>query len=152
MASINRSGIVAGGAVAGLILAAGGVVLANFVILPELARVTPEGHSPDLAAPLLSRIGLGFLLVWIYAGFRPRFGAGRRSMIAAAVAIWAVTSAVVISAAALYPILPPLTVALVVVWGLIEFCLASFAGGYLYRRRAAEHTRRRGRGLEAMEV
>lgn len=150
MASIKRWGVVAGGTVAGLVLAVSGVGLALVLDLPDLGGQVVEGHVPQLVLPLVLRFLTGFVLVWIYVGFRPRFGAGRRSILAAAFAVWAPASAVVVSVAALVPLLAPLTVALVVVWWLIELAVASQAGAALYRRRAAATTRRRGRKVDAM--
>lgn len=148
MASIKRRGLVLGGTAAGGLLAASGVALALLVDMPGLAVDLVEGHAPGLLVPLFMRIVIGFVVVWIYVGFRPRFGAGPRASIAAAVGVWGALSAVVASLAALFPILPPLTVALVIVWSLIDLTAASFLGASVYRRHAAVVTRRRGRRVD----
>ncbi len=146
MASIKRRGVAAAGAGAGVVLVAGGVVLAYLIDLPGLATVV-EGHTPDLVTPLALRFVLGFVLAWVYVGFRPRFGGGSRAIAASTAAVWLAASSGVVAAAALFPILPPLTVALVVVWGLIELALACAVGAALYRRHVAALTRRRGRSV-----
>lgn len=146
MASIKRRGLAAAGAAAGVVLVAGGAALAYLIDLPGLATVV-EGHTPDLVTPLALRFVLGFVLVWVYVGFRPRFGGGRRAIVASTAAVWLATSSGVVAAAALFPILPPLTVALVVVWGVIELALACMVGAALYRRHVAAVTRRRGRSV-----
>jgi hypothetical protein len=89
------------------------------------------------------------VLVWVYVGFRPRFGAGSRAIAAATGAVWFASSSGLVAAAVLFPILPPLTVALVVVWGLIELTLACITGAALYRRHVARVTRKRGRSVPA---
>lgn len=150
MASIKRWGVVAGGALAGLVLVVSGFGLGLLLDLPGLGGRLVEGYVPQLLLPLLLRFLTGFVVVWVYVGFRPRFGAGRRSVHAAALAVWAPASAVVISVAALVPLLAPLSVALVVVWGLIELAVASQLGAAVYRRRVAASTRRRGRNVDAM--
>lgn len=125
---------------------AGGAVLAYLIDLPGLAGAV-EGHTPDLVTPLALRFVLGFVLVWVYVGFRPRFGGGSRAIAASAAAVWLAAASGVVAAAALFPILPPLTVALVVVWGLIELALACAIGAGLYRRHVAGVARRRGRSV-----
>lgn len=144
MASIKRRGLVIGGAAAGGVLAVSGMALALLVDIPGLATGLVEGHVPGLVLPMVLRVVIGFVVVFVYVGFRPRFGAGHRASLAAAAAVWAPTSAVVVMLAALFPILPPLTVALVVVWSLIDLSVASLTGASLYRRHAAAVTRRRG--------
>jgi hypothetical protein len=148
MASIKRRGVVVGGIAAGMLLVVSGVLLGELIGLPRMAGAV-EGHTPDLATPLLLRFGIGFVLVWVYVGFRPRFGTGSRAIAAATAAVWIASSSGVVAAAALFPILPWLTVALVVVWALIELTIACAAGAALYRRHVAALARRRGRGVEA---
>lgn len=148
MASIKRRGVVAGGTAAGVVLMVSGAALATLTGLPGLAGAV-EGHTPDLLTPLLLRFVIGFVLVGVYVGFRPRFGAGSRAISAATCAVWLTSSSAVVTAAALFPVLPPLTVALVVVWGLIELTLACMAGAALYRRHVAAVGRKRGRSVAA---
>lgn len=148
MASIKRWGVVTGGVVAGLALALTGAGVGRFVLLPELSRGFPEGFVPDTVTPLLLRFFVGFVLIWIYVGFRPRFGAGTRAVLGAVAAVWSIGSATLVSAVALLGVLAPLTTALVVVSMLIELLVAGFAGAAVYRRHAARSTRRRGRSLD----
>lgn len=144
MASIRRWGVVAGGAVAGVLLVCGGLAIGYFVLMPELAQLPADAGPPGLVTPLLAQFLAGFVVVWVYVGFRPRFGAGRRSVVAASAAVWFVRSAAVVSYSALSPLFSPLTVALVVVWSLIELTAACFAGASVYRRHSAAVTRKRG--------
>lgn len=146
MASIKRRGVAAAGAAAGAVLVAGGTALAYLVDLPGLAG-SVEGHTPDLVTPLALRFVLGYVVVWVYVGFRPRFGSGNRAIAASTAAVWLASSSGVVAAAALFPILPPLTVALVVVVGLIELVLACAVGAAIYRRHVAAVTRKRGRSV-----
>ena len=152
MAGIRRSGIAGGGLVAGAVLAASGFVLGRFILIPELAPNAVDRAAVDVLTPLLARLALGFVVVWVYVGFRPRFGAGRRAAILAAISGWAVSAVVVVSMAALRPLMSGLTVGLVVVWTLIELTAASFAGAAVYRRAVAVNTRRRGRRLDAVDA
>lgn len=150
MASINRWGVIMGGAVAGSLLALTGAALGRFVLLPELSVGFPQGFVPDIATPLALHIGVGFVLIWVYVGFRPRFGVGRRAVLGAVAAVWTVGSATLVSAVALLGVLSPLTTALVVVSMLIELLIAGFAGATVYRGLAARRARRRGRSLDVL--
>lgn len=152
MASIRRTGLLGGGLVAGAVLVASGLALGRLVLLPELAPSAAERAAIDVLTPLAARFALGFVLVWVYVGFRPRFGAGRRASILAAISVWSVAAVVVVSLAALRPLLSGLTVGLVVVWMLIELTAASFAGAAVYRRAVAASTRRRGRKLDPVDA
>lgn len=147
MAGISRTGLTAGGLVAGIVLLATGTVFGSLVVLPEAAANFGDAYSPSLAVPLLSRLALGFVIVWVYAGLRPRYGVGSRSVLAAGLAIWVAWAFAIVSTAAIAPIANSLTIALVVVWGLIEIVAAAFAGGSVYRNRAAARVRRKGRSV-----
>lgn len=146
MASIKRRGVATAGAVAGVVLVAGGIALAYLIGLPGLAGAI-EGHTPDIVTPLVVRFVLGFVVVWVYVGFRPRFGGGSRAIAAATASVWLAASSGIVAAAALFAIMPPLTVALAVVWGLIELTLACAVGAALYRRHVAAVTSKRGRSV-----
>lgn len=148
MASIKRGGVAAAGVVAAMVLIGGALSLSRLLGLPELAAGF-EGHTPDLVAPLATRVVVGYALVWVYVGFRPRFGGGSRAIAGATAVVWVAHSAAVISLAALFPVLPPLTLALIVVWSLIELTVACMAGAAVYRRHVAAATRRRGRRVIA---
>ena len=148
MASIKRGGVAAAGIVAAIVLIGGALSLSRLLGLSELVGGF-EGHTPDLVAPLATRVFVGFALVWVYVGFRPRFGGGSRAVAGATAVVWVAHSGAVISLAALFPVLSPLTVALIVVWSLIELTVACMAGAAVYRRRVAATTRRRGRGVLA---
>ena len=152
MASIRRWGIVAGGAVAGVILVATGLAIGRFVLMPELALLPPESGSPGVVPPLVFQFATGFVVVWVYVGFRPRFGAGRRSMVAASAAVWLARSAAILTFTTLYGVLSSLTISLLVVLSLIELTVACFAGAEIYRRHSAAITRRRGRQVDAADA
>jgi hypothetical protein len=75
----------------------------------------------------------GLTLVFFYAACRPRFGAGPRTAVTVAVALWVggyLLSLLGYSMVGLYP------GAILVQWGavgLVEMILASLVGGWLYR-------------------
>jgi hypothetical protein len=75
----------------------------------------------------------GILLAWLYASFRPRYGAGPRTAVIAAVGLWI--------AAYLLPTIGFLAMGigsagsfgLALVWGLVEVIVAGLVAGYLYK-------------------
>ena len=88
--AINTSKVVTGGIVAGIILTAIDMVAYMF-ILGERMKADANAFKPGLgdimAAPdttqiignVIMNLIVGMLLVWTYAGFRPRFGPGPKT-------------------------------------------------------------------------
>jgi hypothetical protein len=143
MPQLNTPRVITGGLAAGLVM---NVIdgLTNGLILGERWRIGTDALNPDL----ISKMGmsgtlgwvivdfiLGILTVWVYAAIRPRFGAGPRTALTAALVIWLAVHAAYASYAfmGLYP------------WSLIVASsigglIAALAGGYvgamLYREAA----------------
>ena len=98
MSSINFKRVIAGGLAAGFVMNFIDAVT-NGVWLAKQWELETNALNPALAAKMQGPpIGwitvdflLGILLVWLYAGIRPRYGAGPRTALIAAVAMWAMT-------------------------------------------------------------
>jgi hypothetical protein len=76
---------------------------------------------------------LGITAVWIYAAIRPRFGAGPKTAVYAALATWSIGYFVADATPALMGMFPlPITGMLLVV-GLFEIVIATMAGAYFYK-------------------
>jgi len=75
---------------------------------------------------------VGFAAAWIYAGFRPRFGAGHRTAIIAGVTTWVLASLCACFAATIigYPL--GLMIATCVI-GFFAIVIASLVGNYFYQ-------------------
>lgn len=98
MAAVNTKKVVIGGLVAGLVM---NVIdfIANMWVLPsgiksDLDHVNPMlwaamGRTSALIGYVALDFIMGLLLVWLYAAIRPRFGAGPRTAIKAALFFWA---------------------------------------------------------------
>lgn len=95
--SIKISRLVTAGLVAGLIMNACDFVINNYIMADAWQRVA-QAHNVDLATMggpwalamfVAIDFVLGLLIVWIYAGIRPRFGPGRATGVMAALAVFA---------------------------------------------------------------
>lgn len=138
MGRINTSRVILGGLVAGLLINIGEFLL-NDVVLGEQMRAAlagfnlPEPGGGAIAVFLLFGFGLGLTAVWLYAAIRPRYGAGPRTALCAALVVWFLACA--------YP--GVLLVALgffstgdtgvALVWELVEVPLATLVGAWLYQ-------------------
>jgi hypothetical protein len=95
--AINTSKVVAGGFVAGIIMNVGGYVGQGMLLgermMSEMVAAAPslEGKGMDtgaLTGRVLTQFAVGFLLVWLYAAMRPRFGPGMKTAALAAFVVW----------------------------------------------------------------
>lgn len=95
--AINTSKVVAGGLVAGIVMNVGGYVGQGMLLgermMSEMVAAAPtlEGKgmsSGAFAGRVLTQFAVGFLLVWLYAAMRPRFGPGMKTAALAAFVVW----------------------------------------------------------------
>lgn len=95
--AINTSKVVAGGFVAGIVMNVvgyiGQAVLLGPRMMSEMVAAAPslEGKGMGtgaLTGRVLTQFAVGFLLVWLYAAMRPRFGPGMKTAALAAFAVW----------------------------------------------------------------
>ena len=95
--AINTSKVVVGGLVAGVVSNIVGYVAFGMLLGPrmqaEAVAVAPAlaGRAMSggaIAKEVISGFVIGFLLVWLYAAMRPRFGPGARTAILAALVVW----------------------------------------------------------------
>lgn len=98
---MNAGRIVGGGLVAGLVTniidGCGNVALLGARWQAETEAIKPGLYAASGQSSMIGWITtdflLGFLIVWLYAAMRPRFGPGPRTATAAAVIIWFATRA-----------------------------------------------------------
>ena len=95
--AINTSKVVVGGLVAGVVSNIVGFVAFGMLLGPrmqaEAVAVAPAladraMSGAAIAKEVISAFVIGFLLVWLYAAMRPRFGPGARTAILAALVVW----------------------------------------------------------------
>ena len=137
---INTKKVLVGGLVAGVIINIIDFV-ANTYILGARVKAESDAFKPGMSDAMMAGnaiisyvimdLVLGFALVWTYAAFRPRFGAGPRTAIYVAVLFWLL--ALIFTAG--YRQMGIMSSGL---WwsfafiGLVNFLLAAWAGAAVY--------------------
>lgn len=138
MKNINFGRVILGGLVAGLVLNIGEFLLNEVVFGAEMRAFFERLQLPVPGGSFIAMaVGITFLLgivmVWLYAMIRPRFGAGPKTAIIAALVLWfCVYFYCGILNSTLFG-LPATNVIIGMVWGLVEYALAAIAGAWLYK-------------------
>lgn len=96
--AINTTKVAVGGVAAAVVNLALGFVVFNMLLASrmnaELDAVIPGGSAKMMAGTANMVIGLGgqvligFLLAWLYAAMRPRFGPGMMTAVYAGLVLW----------------------------------------------------------------
>jgi len=134
---MNYGRIVLGGLLAGLIMNIGEFVLNDMVIGAQMkAFMTEHGFKDPGTNFMIAAVGLTFVLgivaVWLYALIRPRLGAGPKTAALAALILW---FAVYVYCGVINGILfsfPTNALLIGIVWGLVEYIIATVAGAWAY--------------------
>jgi hypothetical protein len=135
---INFGRVLLGGFVAGLILSVGEFLLNEKVLGAQMKALMkthkfdePPGYFVPVAIALT--ILLGVVIVLGYAAIRPRFGAGPKTAIIAALFAWfgiylynGIIQGLVFSTSRNMLLI-------ILAWGLVEYILATLAGAWLYK-------------------
>jgi len=143
MPRINLTRVLLGGIVAGIVIDVcegllNGVLLSNQ--WAEVMRSLNRAPTPSLKSIIALNVwGLaaGILTVWLYAAIRPRFGAGPRTAICAAMVVWFATFALALSPPVFLHIFPVGVAVTAVGLEIIEMVLAGLAGAYIYKEDSA---------------
>jgi hypothetical protein len=138
MNKINYGRVILGGLVAGVVLNIGEFLLNAVVLADQMKAFNAEhnfkepGASFMVMAVVLTFV-LGIVIVFLYASIRPRFGAGVKTAIIASLFPWfCLYFYMGIFFAMLFGISTG-TCILTMVWGLVEYAIASIAGAWLYK-------------------
>jgi hypothetical protein len=135
---INFGRVLLGGFVAGLILSVGEFLLNEKVLGAQMKALMkthkfdePPGYFVPVAIALT--ILLGVVIVLGYAAIRPRFGAGPKTAIIAALFAWfgiylynGIIQGLVFSTSRNMLLI-------ILAWGLVEYILATLVGAWLYK-------------------
>lgn len=135
---INFGRVLLGGFVTGVILNIGEFLLNGFIIAKDMEEFfrkcgfPPPGPKFFVIAIVITFV-LGFVIVLGYAAIRPRFGPGPKTAVIAALFAWFgiyLYQNVIGFGLGLFP---PKIFVIVVVWGLVEYLIATLAGAALYK-------------------
>lgn len=138
MGHVNVARVLLGGVVSGVVLAVGESLL-NQIILADAwgaLQGAQELTRPGMwqSATLLGTLMLyGVVLIWIYAGFRARFGPGPKTAVIAGLTMWTLLW-LLLSMSLLASGMISATIAVVsIIWGIFEVPIAAVVGAWLYR-------------------
>ena len=147
MGNINWARVLLGGLLAGVIIDASEFVI-NAVILKQdwadaLTKLNKPSELPTSSLAIFNVVGLvlGILAVWLYAAIRPRFGAGPKTAVNAAIAIWILGYLLPAAGQAAVGLIPLQPIEIATGLGLIEIVIASIAGAYVYKEANAPAAR-----------
>jgi len=137
MNKINVGRVLIGGLVAGAILSVGEWVLNEKVLGAQMKEFmsTHKFSQPANFVPIAVALTvvLGIVIVLGYAAIRPRFGAGPKTAIIAALFAW---FGVYLYSGVINGLLfgiPMNTMLLVLAWGLVEYIIGALVGAWLYK-------------------
>jgi hypothetical protein len=136
--NMNFGRVFLGGLLAGLILNIGEFLLNEKVLKSQMeAFLTAHnfkhpGSNFIIIAVVMTFI-LGIVAVWLYALIRPRLGPGPKAAIVAALILWfgiylysGIINGVLFA-------IPTNALLIGIVWGLVEYIIATIAGAWAYR-------------------
>jgi hypothetical protein len=138
MSNINVGRAILGGLVTGLILNIGEFVLNTKILGKEMQDFFkrcgfPEPGTNFIVIAVAITFVLGIVIVLGYAAIRPRFGPGPKTAVIAALFAWFGVYVYQNVIALGLGMVPMKLVVIALVWGLVEYILATLAGAALYK-------------------
>ena len=139
--TINAARVVLGGSAAGAILFVITGVVNGIILDEELANwiqemgslIHPPARSISMGLWALMSLIHGVGGVWIYAGIRPRFGAGPRTALLAGLVLWVVSKLAMALDLFAIGMLPSGILAGQLIGSFVAILLGVFAGARLYK-------------------
>ena len=127
---------------AGVVITLSEFVLWGLILEPQYQAMMARHSLAETPWAMAAYVGIalvmGLSLAFAYAGFRPRFGAGWRTGVAAGALVWLVGLAVPqLGNAAIGLGVGGAAAALVMVWALAELAIAGVVAGWVYQEQAA---------------
>ena len=143
MGRINSTRVLLGGLLAGVVINVGEGILNGVILLDDYQANMEQYQLVEadwaMVGYLFSAFLLGFVIAWLYAAIRPRFGPGWKTGAIAGAAVWAaayLTAGIWFGAIGLaYGVGITL---LALLWGLVEMALAGVAAGWVYQEGTGE--------------
>jgi hypothetical protein len=140
MGNINVGRWILGGVVAGVVLFVIDFVVNGLILEQQWTDAMTALNLPAMTENvgtliifLILSLIVGLVAVWIYAGIRPRFGAGVKTAIYAGLAVWLVGYLVPNLIFMATGVFPAVLFWVGIIVGVIQVPLATVAGAYLYR-------------------
>jgi len=135
---INFGRVLLGGLVAGIVLNIGEYILNDKVFGARMKEYlathkfpTPGGNA--IVVAVVMTFVLGIVIVLGYAAIRPRFGAGPKTAVVAALFAWFGVYVYPNVLGAAFGFVPTNILPIALVWGLVEYNVAALIGAWLYK-------------------
>ncbi len=138
MGKINGGRVLLGGLVAGVVLNIGEFIFNGLLYAEKMKEFNAQFNLPQVTDAFVAKaVALtfvaGFVVIFIYAAIRPRFGAGAMTAVIAGLILWFgyyFYAGLLIASAGL----SPMDVTLIgLFWGLVELPLATVVGAWFYK-------------------
>lgn len=138
MGGINFGRAILGGLVAGVVLNAGETLLNAVILKNQMTEYMTEHKFPQITG---SGIGiamamtfvLGVVMIVGYAAIRPRFGAGPKTAVIAALFAWFGAQVYPNVIGAGFGFIPTNILLLLLGWEIVEYVIAAIVGAWLYK-------------------
>jgi hypothetical protein len=141
MGKINWTRVILGGLVAGVIINISEYVLNGVVLAKDMeAAISALGRQMGGGALLMFTVWgflVGIFAVWLYAGIRPRYGAGPKTAACAGAAVWGLGYLLASVTPLALHLFPRHLMAIGLAVGLVEVIAGTLAGAWLYREETA---------------
>ena len=141
MGKINLGRVILGGLIAGVVLNAFDYFVNGVVLASQWMDLMASLHRPAMGMNQIIVYNvmdfvLGIAAVWTYAAMRPRFGAGPKTAIYAALLIWLVGYALADASTYVSGLFTCSIFLTLIGVGLIEIVVATVVGAYFYKEEA----------------
>jgi len=138
MGNINLGRVVLGGIVAGIIVNAFEFVLNGVLLANQWTDLMASINRPVLGVREIVHFNIfgfamGLVAVWTYAAIRPRFGAGPRTALYAALLTWVTGYVFVDLTPTIMGVFPMSMTWMLIGVGLVEIVGATLVGAWLYK-------------------
>ncbi|MGA7711613.1 MAG: hypothetical protein WCA81_06915 [Rhizomicrobium sp.] len=138
MARINLGRVILGGLIAGVVINVFEYFLNGVVLASQWTDLMASLHRPAIGMNQIivynvMDFALGLAAVWTYAAMRPRFGAGPKTAVYAALLIWVVGYALADASTYVSGLFTSAIFLTLIGVGLIEIVVATVVGAYLYK-------------------
>jgi hypothetical protein len=143
MGKINFGRVVLGGLVAGIVLNIGEYILNDKVFGAQMKVYLAKHNFPTpgrnaIIVAVVMTLVLGIVIVLGYAAIRPRFGAGAKTAIIAALFAWFGVYVYPNVLGAAFGFVPTEILPIALAWGLVEYSIAAIIGAWLYQEASGQ--------------
>ena len=141
MQPINWARVILGGLLAGLVIDAFEFVMNGVIFAQDMEAAMKALGKEVGGAQMAMFVVWGFLVgifaVWLYAGIRPRYGAGPRTAVLAGLAVWVLGYLLASVTPIALELFPMRLMAIGMIVGLVEVIVATLVGARVYREEGA---------------